>query len=295
MKQSVDRISNSEHTDIYKRLDAVVRRLERLLDTDDPMSDHSGIIMFNEILNDDLAYYIEVSSTVGEPALDQAKLIKEAFDLCLNIMQMSRKYSKPSTAEMSKIMQPLSFKLFEIADVANRNRTHSLYQPLLTISDSVSILSWINMSCSAVFVKDVENATKVSANATTQMYRESMPLYAEWMRAWLRVVSSLRTMVCDFYPVGLIWQSPSVTSQPPPPPLAAAAAAAAAATASRLQHAGLRTDFSSEAGSSASSNSRREWKRRDEGKAFNRDALLRDISRTHLGHLKHVDGFSYNA
>lgn len=35
MKQSVDRISNSEHTDIYKRLDAVVRRLELLLDTDD--------------------------------------------------------------------------------------------------------------------------------------------------------------------------------------------------------------------------------------------------------------------
>lgn len=71
--------------------------------------------MFNEILNEHLAYYIEVSSSVGESALEQAELIKEAFDLCLNIMQLSRKYSKPSTAEMSKIMQPLSFKLFEIA------------------------------------------------------------------------------------------------------------------------------------------------------------------------------------
>lgn len=128
MKQSVDRISNSETTDIYKRLDAVVRRLERLLNTDDlcrffktinyfplVIDDHSGIIMFNGILTDNLLYYLEVSASVGEPALEQAKLIKEAFDLCLNIMQMSRKYTKPSAAEMSKILQPLSLKLFEIA------------------------------------------------------------------------------------------------------------------------------------------------------------------------------------
>ncbi len=40
---------------------------------------------------------------------------------------------------------------------------------------------------------------------------------------------------------------------------------------------------------------RKEWRRRDGGKAFNRDALLKDISRTRLGGLKHVDGFSYEA
>ena len=35
MKQSVDRISTSEQSDICRRLETVVRRLERLLDTDD--------------------------------------------------------------------------------------------------------------------------------------------------------------------------------------------------------------------------------------------------------------------
>lgn len=35
MKQSVDRVSTCDQSDIYKRLDAVVRRLERLLNTDD--------------------------------------------------------------------------------------------------------------------------------------------------------------------------------------------------------------------------------------------------------------------
>nr|CDS32331.1 adenylyl cyclase associated protein [Hymenolepis microstoma] len=282
MKQSVDRISNSEQTDIYKRLDAVVRRLERLLNTNDSLiSDHSGIVAFNDILVDKLSYYLEVSASVGELALEQAKLIKESFDLCLNIMQMSRKYSKPSSVQMSKIMQPLSLKLSEIAHVANRNRGHPLYHPLLTISDSVSVLSWINMSCPAVFVRDMENATKVSANATTQLYRESMPLYAEWIRAWLRVISCLRTLVCDFYPVGLIWCSEGANVPSPPPSIGAVSAAAVSCDRSATVV--------------GSSNSRREWKRQDDGKAFNRDVLLSDISRTRLGQLKHVEGFSYEA
>nr|CDS23975.1 adenylyl cyclase associated protein [Echinococcus granulosus] len=281
MKQSVDRISNSDHSDIYKRLDAVVRRLEHLLDITLVSDDHSGIIMFNGILNENMSYYVDVCSSIGGPALEQAKLVREAFQLCLNIMQLSRKYAKPSANEMSKIMQPLSFKLYEIAEVANRNKSHILYQPLLTISDSVSILSWINMSCSAVFVKDVENATKVSANITTQMYRESTPLYAEWMRAWLRVVGSLRELVCDFYPVGIIWQ---------------AAGAAQAPRAPEPISAPIHVEVNSDGASLASNNSsRREWKRQDGGKAFNRDALLTDIMRTRLAHLKHVEGFSYES
>uniref|UniRef100_A0A5K3FFX6 CAP_N domain-containing protein n=1 Tax=Mesocestoides corti TaxID=53468 RepID=A0A5K3FFX6_MESCO len=284
MKQSVDRISNSDHADIFKRLDAVVGRLERLLNTEDLLSDdHSGIIMFNGILNENLSHYLDVCSLVGDPALEQAKLIKESFQLCLDIMQMSRKYSKPSATELAKIMQPLSFKLCEIADVAVRNRSHALSRELSTISDSISILSWINMSCSAVFVKDIENATKVSANATTQAYRETMPLYAEWMRAWLRVISSLRELVCDFYPVGLIWQAPG-TAPPPPVPTPAGNLAP------------LHTDGNFDATSLTSTNSaRREWRRQDGGKAFNRDALLADISRTRLSRLKHVEGFSYDA
>ncbi|VDM35160.1 unnamed protein product [Hydatigera taeniaeformis] len=228
-----------------------------------------------------MSYYVDIATSVGESAKEQAALVREAFQLCLNIMQMSRKYSKPSPLEMAKIMQPLSFKLFEIAEVANRNKSHIFYQPLLTISDSVSILSWINMSCSAIFVKDVENATKVSANSTTQMYRESMPLYAEWMRAWLRVIGSLRELVCDFYPVGLIWQ-PSGFAQPPPAP----------PRISAPMHLELNSD-----GASITSNtsSRPEWKRKDGGKIFNRDALLNDIVRTRLVHLKHVEGFSYES
>eukprot|EP00108_Taenia_solium_P010940 TsM_000545000 transcript=TsM_000545000 gene=TsM_000545000 len=282
MKQSVDRISNSDHSDIYKRLDAVVRRLEHLLDTDDLLSDdHAGIIMFNGILTENMSYYVDVSSSVGGPALEQAKLVREAFQLCLSIMQLSRKYSKPSASEMTKIMQPLSFKLYEIAEVANHNKSHIFYQPLSTISDSVSVLSWINMSCSAIFVRDVENATKVSANITTQMYRESMPLYAEWMRAWLRVIGSLRELVCDFYPVGLIWQPSGIAQPPPAPP-----------RTSVPTHLEVNSDGTSLA---SNTSSRREWRRQDGGKAFSRDALLTDIMRTRLAHLRHVEGFSYEA
>lgn len=71
--------------------------------------------MFNGILTENMSYYVDVSSSIGGPALEQAKLVREAFQLCLGIMQMSRKYSKPSASEMAKIMQPLSFKLYEIA------------------------------------------------------------------------------------------------------------------------------------------------------------------------------------
>ncbi|VDO06851.1 unnamed protein product [Rodentolepis nana] len=284
MKQSVDRISNSEQTEIYNRLDAVVRRLERLLNTNDSLiSDHSGIIAFNGILAEKLSFYLEVSGSVGDLALEQAKLVKEAFDLCLNIIQMSRKYTKPSSVQMCKIMEPLSRKIADISHVAKRNRGHQLYHPLLTISDSVSILSWINMSCPAVFVRDMENATKVSANATTQLYRESMPLYAEWLRAWLRVVSCLRTLVCDFYPVGLVWclEGANAPLPSPPPPSTWAYSPAA-------------IDSCDCSATVAGSNKlRREWKRRDDGKAFNRDVLLSDISRTRLSQLKHIEGFSY--
>ncbi|VDK33887.1 unnamed protein product [Taenia asiatica] len=258
MKQSVDRISNSDHSDIYKRLDAVVRRLEHLLDTDDLLSDdHAGIIMFNGILTENMSYYVDVSSSVGGPALEQAKLVREAFQLCLSIMQMSRKYSKPSASEMAKIMQPLSFKA------------------------AISFKAPLFQSCSAIFVRDVENATKVSANITTQMYRESMPLYAEWMRAWLRVIGSLRELVCDFYPVGLIWQPSGIAQPPLAPP-----------RTSVPTHLEVNSDGTSLA---SNTSSRREWRRQDGGKAFNRDALLTDIMRTRLAHLKHVEGFSYEA
>lgn len=46
MKQSVDRISNSDHSDIYKRLDAVVRRLEHLLNTDDLCTVPLNLVIF---------------------------------------------------------------------------------------------------------------------------------------------------------------------------------------------------------------------------------------------------------
>lgn len=72
-----------------------------------------------------------------------------------------------------------------------------------------------------------------------------MPLYAEWMRAWLRVVSCLRGIVCDFYPVGLIWASaegappPPLPSPPisqkhhPPPPSSSSVGSANASVSSR--------------------------------------------------------------
>ena len=44
MKQSADKISTSEQADIYKRLEIVVRRLERLLDTNDLCNFHLLII-----------------------------------------------------------------------------------------------------------------------------------------------------------------------------------------------------------------------------------------------------------
>ena len=78
-------------------------------------NDHSGIIKFNEVLSETLPYYVEICSSVGEPAFGQAKLIQEAFMMCFSIMDMSHKYAKPSPSEMSKLLQPISFKIYEIA------------------------------------------------------------------------------------------------------------------------------------------------------------------------------------
>ena len=78
------------------------------------IGDHPGITIFNEILSEHLQYYIELCSSVGEPAAEQGKLIQEAFKLCLGIMEMSLKYTKPPASEMSKLVQPIYLKVCEI-------------------------------------------------------------------------------------------------------------------------------------------------------------------------------------
>ncbi|VDK89666.1 unnamed protein product [Dibothriocephalus latus] len=208
MKHSGEKLNSSESTELLKRLDRVVKRLEKFVSLDPTADDDYGITLFQNIISDQLSEYVKVSGEIGDLVTEQGNLVRDAFMLTEKLMKMARNYSKPPPGDLAKIMQPLSYKLFEINELSCQNRSHPLYRQLVTVSDSASILAWVSMPSAKVFVRDVENAALVSANTSIQQYRSSNPLYVSWIRSWLRCVTAVRNLVETYYAVGLVWRPP---------------------------------------------------------------------------------------
>ncbi|BHF71621.1 suppressor of rasval19 [Sparganum proliferum] len=263
MKHSGEKLYSSESSEILKRLDTVVKRLENVVSSGTTADDDYGIALFQNILSNQLSEYVKVSDEVGGLVAEQGNLVRDAFMLTENLMRMARNYSKPLPADLAKIMQPLSFKLFEIN--------------LITISDSASILAWVSMPSAKAFVRDVENASLSSANASIQQYRSSNPLYVSWIRTWLRCVTAVRDLVETYYAVGLVWRPPG--GPKPPIPSWTPPTTTSSPPASEPQNPIV---------------PKRQWKRKVDGNEFTHDGMMKEIRQNHgLTNLRHVEGFSY--
>ncbi|KAL7060142.1 hypothetical protein AAHC03_09270 [Spirometra sp. Aus1] len=127
------------------------------------------------------------------------------------------------------------------------------------------------------FVRDVENASQSSANASIQQYRSSNPLYVSWIRTWLRCVTAVRDLVETYYAVGLVWRPPG--GPKPPIPSWTPPTTTSSPPANEPQNPIV---------------PKRQWKRKVDGNEFTHDGMMKEIRQNHgLTNLKHVEGFSY--
>lgn len=277
LKHSGEKLYSSESSELLKRLDRVVKRLENFVSLDPTADDDYGITLFQNILSNQLSEYVKVSEEIGGLITEQGNLIRDAFMLTEKLLKMAKNYSKPSPADLAKIMHPLSFKLFEINELACRNHSSPLYRQLATVSDSASILSWVSMPSAKVFVRDVENAAQASANTLIQQYRSSNPVYVSWIRTWLRCVTAVRNLVETYYAVGLVWRPPGG----PKPPIPSWTPPTTTSSPSVNQPQNPITH-------------KRQWKRKVSGNEFNFDGMMNEIRQNQgLTNLRHVEGFSY--
>nr|VZI12955.1 unnamed protein product [Spirometra erinaceieuropaei] len=299
MKHSGEKLYSSESSEILKRLDTVVKRLENVVSSSTTDDDDYGIALFQNILSNQLSEYVKVSEEIGGLVAEQGNLVREAFTLTENLMRMARNYSKPLPADLARIMQPLSFKLFEINELACRNRSHPLYRQLITVSDSASILAWVSMPSAKAFVRDVENASQSSANASIQQYRSSNPLYVSWIRTWLRCVTAVRGLVETYYAVGLVWRPPGGPKPPIPswtPPTTTSSPPANEPQNPIVPVSRHQTGIfpMKQRIPARLALHKRQWKRKVDGNEFTHDGMMKEIRQNHgLTNLKHVEGFSY--
>jgi len=198
---------------------------------------------FEDLVDAYFNEYLKLSNVIGQVA-EQATLVNQAIDEERKVLNLASKCSKPTDAQVQKLIQPLASKIEQVQQIREKNRSSPLFNHLSTISESVPAFGWIVVAPTpAPYVKEMLESGKFYGNKVLSAYKGKDANHVNWVNAWYEFLTNLQTYIRKIHTTGLVWNArgcdpnqcisssvpPSTNGQsccvpppmPPPPPMPA--------------------------------------------------------------------------
>jgi adenylyl cyclase-associated protein len=240
-------------SDLLARLEAVTKRLETVerqlaagggaAPAAAPAAGGAGgdhheppfIAEFDDLINQYVKLYVELSKKVNDVVHQQAVLFEQAVQAERKLLLTAANSKKPSPADLQKVIEPISKLMGQIGELREKNRTNPCSNHLSAVSEGVQALGWVVVSPTpGPHVNECKAQSEFWSNRILKDFKGKDELHVNWVHAFNGFLKDLIPYIKKNHTTELSWNpkggdalsfsggaaAPAQASggAPPPPP-----------------------------------------------------------------------------
>jgi len=227
-------MSEAQLEQLCCRFEKAVARLEKLNLTGvnaagdaDEAEVPEFISEYNDLVESTFKPWYELSSKIGGKVDEQAKAFKVLAEKHHEFLVLVSKHSKPTTAELPKILTPIGEQGQAVMKITDRK----FMNQCKAVAEGGQAFSWMTYPKPWSYVDEIKNACQFYTNKvlveSRSMSKEDGDLHKEWTKALVQIFVGLRDYIKAHHKAEPSWNykgTPAVATPkgvpPPPPPCA---------------------------------------------------------------------------
>ncbi|KAF2010406.1 hypothetical protein BU24DRAFT_427532 [Aaosphaeria arxii CBS 175.79] len=200
----------------------------------------ASIQAFDNLLNNELKTWLDLSSKLGDVVDGQAKAVQQAFTAQRQFLLVATKAKKPDISTCMEILKDLQAAMEKVDEVRQNNREASLRDPLTMVTDGVGALGWVTVEGSPKpheYIKELFGGAQIFGNKVLKEYRDKPDkTNAEWVQAYYKLFNVLADYAKQHHTTAVAWNKDGIDAKeaaqqvknassgaptgsvPPPPP-----------------------------------------------------------------------------
>lgn len=226
----------AELASLVQRLEVAVGRLEAVAGGSGPAGGSSQgvsayVEAYDSLIQGPIEQYLSLSAQIGGDVQKHAEMMKKAFACQREFLVTASKSQKPSEAELSSVLAPMSSIIQQVQAFREENRKSPLFNHLSAINESVLALAWvIEAPKPGPYVQKMQEAAMFYTNRVLKEYKETDKRHVDWVKAFLSIWAELQAYIKQHHTTGLVWSktgpvasassaaAPRAAGGAPPPP-----------------------------------------------------------------------------
>ncbi|XP_015912676.1 adenylyl cyclase-associated protein 2 [Parasteatoda tepidariorum] len=184
------------------------------------------VLAFDDMMRCNVEDFLALSTELGEPMIEFAFMVKDAFDKSRMLIEFCLYNSAPENENEFFLSQPLTKALEVIQKFRDANPKNSaFYNHLSMISESIVALNWpIIKRTPTQFIKDMKESGQFYANRVLVSHKGNAK-HTNWVNKWAQIMDEVELYVKHYFLTGFTWGAaqggmlqPRLPPPPPPPP-----------------------------------------------------------------------------
>lgn len=194
-----------------------------------------SVAEFDSLRSQYIDQYVQLSSKIHPLVKEQAVLVQQAIAAHREVLNAAAQSKKPADSVFQQLVKPTFDIVLKIVELRDKNRSHSHFNHLSTLSEGIAALGWVAVSPTpGPHVDESRASSEFYSNKLLMQYRhdqsEEGKTQVAWVSAWNTFLKELRNWIKNYHTTGLSWNpqggdassfakgaAPSSGGAPPPP------------------------------------------------------------------------------
>eukprot|EP00186_Timspurckia_oligopyrenoides_P001100 CAMPEP_0182443262 /NCGR_PEP_ID=MMETSP1172-20130603/2033_1 /TAXON_ID=708627 /ORGANISM="Timspurckia oligopyrenoides, Strain CCMP3278" /LENGTH=953 /DNA_ID=CAMNT_0024638469 /DNA_START=140 /DNA_END=2998 /DNA_ORIENTATION=- len=177
---------------------------------DDDEDDSSGpdpVAAFQEIIDVQLAAYIDLSKKIGGEVATQADSFAAGWKHELEFLKKAAKMPKPD--DVQSMVGDIAGEMGKVGEIASGvPPRETLFNHVTAIGESVGVLGWVVLDSKPVpYIGDMEGAGEFYLSKVLMTFKKAddAAVHQEWVKSVKDLYSALKAFVKEYFSTSLTW------------------------------------------------------------------------------------------
>jgi len=207
-KESLD-AAVSRLSDIVNRLESVAARGPASTSSSGGAGSNAASVQdFNGFVQGSITPFLDLSNKLGGDVQQIAQLLSVVVNAQTVLLQKAASSKKPSQAEFTNLIQPLSTAMTEVNNFKDKNRKSKQSNHLSAVSEGVAVFGWVAVAPTPVpFIKDTVPGAQFWTNKILVEFKGKDQTQIDWANGFIKILNDLADYVKKHHTTGLVWSA----------------------------------------------------------------------------------------
>jgi len=169
-------------------------------------SDLTSVREFENLVNQYIRPFVELSGKIDPVVKQQAELVLEAVELEKAFIATAAVSKKPDAAVAQDLFKPTISVVESISALRDKNRTSKFFNNLSTVSEGIAALAWVLITPTpGPHVGDMRGGSEFYSNRILKDFKDKDPLQVDWVKAFNGFLKELQVYIKNYHTTGLTW------------------------------------------------------------------------------------------